>query len=46
MAAFKDLRFDNCACACWVCNTLKAHWPETAFQLQLRSLAKAVLARF
>ncbi len=45
MAEFKDLDLANCVCACWVCNTIKAAWPETVFREEARSFARAILAR-
>lgn len=44
MKESRDLKLKNCECACWSCNTVKANWPVKAFEAELCSLARAVLA--
>ena len=41
-AEFRDLVFKNCVCACWLCNTLKAHFPQKIFEQEMASLLRAV----
>ncbi len=43
-AELRDLTLKKCVCACWLCNTLKAHFPQRVFEEEINSLLRAVRA--